>query len=191
MINGQTGSYHRGPYSADKYTHWGFLWAAGWEMIHTRLKEIHMSVECIYIHMLILYINLYVYTTCVFISYIQIYVYTGCFSCSWMRLWDKIDLMIWFIPTFVKLMSLRVEFNKRLSWYCKLLWHWLLHFGLYWVWCFKCEDREYWYFEKVKDIDNCKDDFGVWHQFQQGQISTSCGSTSYDWYWRWSWRLWL
>jgi len=41
-----------------------------------------------------------------------------------MRLWDKINLMIWFIATFVKLISLRVEFssnNKRLFWYCYLL----------------------------------------------------------------------
>ena len=33
MLNGQTGSYHRGPFSADKFTHWwGFLrscWLGG------------------------------------------------------------------------------------------------------------------------------------------------------------------
>ena len=91
MINGQTGSYHRGPYSADKYTHWGFLWAAGrGDDTHTFKGNTYVCRMYIYIPMFLLYINLYAYTTCVFISYIQIYnVYTVFFSCSLMRLWRQ------------------------------------------------------------------------------------------------------
>ena len=43
--------------------------------------------------------------------------------------------------------------------------------------------------KKKRPLTIGKCDLGVWHQLQQGQASTSCGSAGYDWCWMWSWRL--